>query len=48
MNTLRQWDAVEHLNTEEDMVLYLEACLEENDPALVAAALEDIARAKAS
>ncbi len=40
------WDAAEHLETEKDMALYLEAALEEGDPALVAAALGDIARAK--
>jgi probable addiction module antidote protein len=40
------WDPAEHLNTEEDMAAYLEAALEEGDPALVAAALGDIARAK--
>ena len=40
------WDAAEHLENEEDMAAYLEAALEENDPALVAAALGDIARAK--
>ena len=42
----RRWDAAEHLETEEDMVAYLEAALEEGDAALVAAALGDIARAK--
>jgi len=40
------WDAVEYLKTEEDMVAYLEAALEENDPTLVSAALGDIAKAK--
>ncbi len=40
------WDASEYLETEEDMAAYLEAALEENDPALVAAVLGDIARAK--
>lgn len=40
------WDPADHLNTEKDMVAYLEAALEEADPALVAAALGDIARAK--
>jgi probable addiction module antidote protein len=40
------WDVAEHLETEEDMAAYLEAALEENDPALIAAALGDIARAK--
>jgi len=43
----RPWDVVEHLKTEEDMVAYLEATLEDGDPALTAAALGDIARAKA-
>lgn len=40
------WDVAEHLETEEDMAAYLEAALEENDPALVTAVLGDIARAK--
>ena len=40
------WDPAEHLETEEDMAAYLEAALEDGDPALVAAALGDIARAK--
>ena len=44
--TITPWDPVDHLKTEEDMVSYLEAALEEADPALVAAALGDIARAK--
>ncbi len=43
---LTKWEAVDHLKTEEDMAFYLEACLEENDPALLAAALGDIARAR--
>ena len=41
-----QWDVSEHLETEEDMVAYLEAALAENDPSLIVAALGDIARAK--
>ena len=40
------WDPVDHLKTEVDMAAYLEAALEERDPALIAAALGDIARAK--
>ena len=40
------WDPVEHFNNEEDIVAYLEAALEENDTALISAALGDIARAK--
>ena len=42
----RLWDPAEHLETEEDMAAYLDAALEDGDPALVAAALGDIARAK--
>ena len=42
----RRWDAAEHLNTVEDMVLYLDAAFEEGDASLIAAALGDIARAK--
>jgi probable addiction module antidote protein len=40
------WDAAEHLETDEEITAYFEAALEENDPALIAAALGDIARAK--
>ena len=40
------WDPADHLKTEEDMAAYLEAAFDEADPALVAAALGDIARAK--
>jgi probable addiction module antidote protein len=42
----KPWDPADHLSTEEDMAAYLEAALEEGDPALVAAALGDIAKAK--
>ena len=42
----KRWDPAEHLETGEDMAAYLEAALEDGDPALVAAALGDIARAK--
>jgi probable addiction module antidote protein len=40
------WDAAEHLETKEDIAAYLEAALEDGDPALVVAALGDIARSK--
>jgi len=45
---LRKWDSAEHLKTEEDMALYLEACLAEagKDAAFIAKALGNIARAK--
>lgn len=43
-----RWDAADYLSSEADMVAYLQACLEEapDDPALLAAALGDIARAR--
>lgn len=43
-----RWDAADYLETEEDMALYLDACLEEDsgDGSLVRAALNDIARAR--
>ena len=43
-----QWDPLNHLKTDEDLRLYLEACSEEDpgDGSLVRAALNDIARAK--
>jgi probable addiction module antidote protein len=45
---LRKWDSAEYLKTDEDMVLYLEACLEEagDDAAFIAKAIGTIARAK--
>jgi probable addiction module antidote protein len=42
----RKWDAAEHLKTDADRAAYVEAALEDGDPALVAAALGDIARAR--
>ncbi|NET39604.1 MAG: putative addiction module antidote protein [Cyanothece sp. SIO1E1] len=43
-----RWDSAEHLQTEEDIQLYLDACLEEadDDPALIVQALGVIARAR--
>jgi probable addiction module antidote protein len=43
-----RWDSAEHLETQEDIQLYLEACLEEagDDPTLIIHALGVIARAK--
>lgn len=42
------WDVAEHLKTEEEMVLYFDACVEEDpgDGSLIRAALGDLARAK--
>ena len=43
-----KWDVTEHLQTKEDMRLYLEACADEDpgDGSLIRAALSDIARSK--
>ena len=43
-----RWDPVDHLHSEEDMAMYLDACLEEDpgDGSVVRAALNDIARAQ--
>ena len=46
MKQAKAYDATEYLETEEDMAAYLNAALEEGDPALLSAALGDIARAK--
>lgn len=40
------WDASEHLDSEEMIFAYINAAFEEGDPALVAAALGDVARAR--
>ncbi len=42
----QRWDAADYLKTKRDMVAYLAAAFEDGDPALIAAALGDIARAK--
>ncbi|MGN0060676.1 MAG: addiction module antidote protein [Coriobacteriales bacterium] len=40
------YDAAEFLETDEDIVAYLNAALDDGDPSLVSAALGDIARAR--
>jgi probable addiction module antidote protein len=42
----RRWDITEHLNSDEAIAAYIDAVLEEGDPALITAALGDIARAR--
>jgi probable addiction module antidote protein len=44
--TFRRFDASEHLTDEIAIAAYLNAAAEENDPALMALALGDIARAR--
>jgi len=43
---VRPFDAANYLNTEADIIAYLDTVLEDDDPALLAAALGDIARAR--
>ena len=42
----RPWDAADYLETDEDVVAYLEAGFDDGDPGLIAAALGDVARAR--
>lgn len=43
---LPEFDVTEYLGSEQDIIEYLTAVLEDGDPALLAAALGDIARAR--
>jgi probable addiction module antidote protein len=40
-----RWDAADYLESTEAVAAYLEAVLENGDPELIAAALNDVARA---
>jgi DNA-binding phage protein len=42
----RPWDAAEFLDSKEAILAYLEAVFEDGDPELIAAALNDVSRAK--
>lgn len=42
----RKWDATEHLKSNEDIAAFIVAALDEEDPRLLSAALQDVARAK--
>jgi probable addiction module antidote protein len=42
----RAWDITRYLDSDEAIAAYIEAALEEDDAALLAAALGDVARAK--
>ena len=46
VTTISSWDASEYLETQEDVVAYLNAALEENDPTILQAALGDVAKAR--
>lgn len=41
-----KWDVVDHLDSKEAILAYLEAVFEDGNAELVAAALNDVARAK--
>lgn len=43
---LRPFDPAEHIETEEDILYYLEAAMEGNDPRHITRALGDVARSK--
>jgi probable addiction module antidote protein len=42
----KKWDIVEHLDSDERIALFLEAVFEDGDPAVIAAAIGDVARAR--
>lgn len=46
MKKTARYDAADYIENEEDAVAYINAALEDGDPALVAAAIGDVARAK--
>lgn len=46
VSELQEFDAAEYLNSDEEVAAYLTTVLEENDAALLAAAIGDIARAR--
>jgi probable addiction module antidote protein len=41
-----RWDSAQHLKTDKDIALYLEAVFEDGDPALISHALGVVARVK--
>lgn len=46
MKKAEKWDVVEYLETCEDIVDYLNAAFEEEDPTVATAAIGDVARAR--
>lgn len=42
----KPWDPTEHLNSAEAIAAYVEAAFEDGDPALIAAVIGDVARAR--
>jgi probable addiction module antidote protein len=46
METVSDWDAAEFIDTKEDVIAYLEAALNENDPKFLLKVIGNIARSK--
>ncbi|KAA8820738.1 addiction module antidote protein [Bifidobacterium vespertilionis] len=46
MVTIKNWDASEYFKTEQDIIEYLDAAAETGDPALLQAAIGDVAKAR--
>lgn len=46
MVNVKAWDASEYLKTEQDIIDYLDAAAETGDPALMQAAIGDVAKAR--
>ena len=46
MKTATKWDAADYLDSEEMITEYINLALEDGDPALISAALGDVARAR--
>lgn len=44
--TTTAWDPADHLTGKDAILAYLEAVFEDGDPALISAAINDVARAK--
>jgi probable addiction module antidote protein len=42
----KPWDVTQHLDSEEAIAAYLDAVFEDGDPALIKAAIGDVARAR--
>ena len=40
------WNPIDELNSEKEIQAYLDAAMEDGDPALIAAVVQDVARAR--
>jgi len=46
ISKLKKWDMADHIKTPEDVIAYLDAALEDNDPELLASVLGCVARSE--